>query len=41
MQAHTLPVTRTASYCTLGQPEAASQSLWLVLHGYGQLALLL
>lgn len=38
MQSHTLAVTRTASYYTLGEPAAAAQSLWITLHGYGQLA---
>ncbi|CAN5795774.1 esterase [soil metagenome] len=38
MESHSLAVTRTASYYTLGQPAAGAQSLWIVLHGYGQLA---
>lgn len=38
MHSHSLAVTRTASYYTLGDPAAETQSLWIVLHGYGQLA---
>jgi predicted esterase len=38
MQSHSLAVTRTAAYYTLGEPAAAAQSLWIALHGYGQLA---
>lgn len=34
---HTLSVSRTARYATLGQPNSASV-WWVVLHGYGQLA---
>ncbi len=36
--AHALTVPRTAHYYQLGQPTAATQELWFVLHGYGQLA---
>lgn len=36
MQEHHLPVTRTGRYVTLGPPDAAD--VWVVLHGYGQLA---
>lgn len=36
-QAHHLGVTRTARYYTLGPPEAVRE-VWVVLHGYGQLA---
>ena len=36
MQEHHLPVTRTARYVTLGP--AGAGDVWLVLHGYGQLA---
>lgn len=35
---HTLPVTRTAHYATLGEPGPHVRRLWLVTHGYGQLA---
>jgi len=35
MQEHRLTVTRSARYFTLGRPE---REVWLVLHGYGQLA---
>ena len=34
---HFLPVTRTARYFTLGDPETA-RHIWFALHGYGQLA---
>jgi predicted esterase len=34
---HRLPVPRTARYCQLGELATARQ-LWLVCHGYGQLA---
>jgi predicted esterase len=33
-----LPVTRSARYFTLGAPLGAAEELWIVLHGYGQLA---
>lgn len=33
-----LEVPRTARYWTLGDPEAAHEEVWVVLHGYGQLA---
>jgi predicted esterase len=35
---HHLPVTRTARYQQLGEISAATRQLWLVAHGYGQLA---
>jgi predicted esterase len=35
---HHFSVTRTARYQQLGQPSLATRQLWLVLHGYGQLA---
>ena len=35
---HHLPVTRTARYQQLGELSPATRQLWLVLHGYGQLA---
>lgn len=37
-QSHQLPVTRTASYATLGQAGPHIKNLWIVCHGYGQLA---
>lgn len=36
--AHQLPVQRTAHFYTLGTPSAQTKRLWLVCHGYGQLA---
>ncbi len=38
MQEHSLTVSRTARYYTLGQPGQHIKSLWIVCHGYGQLA---
>jgi predicted esterase len=35
---HHLPVVRTARYQQLGEPSATTRQLWLVAHGYGQLA---
>ena len=35
---HALSVTRTAHYATLGEPGPQVRKLWLVTHGYGQLA---
>ncbi len=35
---HHLPVIRTARYVTLGEPGNRTQQVWLVLHGFGQLA---
>jgi predicted esterase len=35
---HHLGVTRTARYYTLGSPGPGVQEVWLVCHGYGQLA---
>lgn len=37
MEEHHLPVERTARFHTLGDP-AAARHIWVVLHGYGQLA---
>lgn len=37
MNTETLTVARTARYCTLGDP-ASAREVWVVLHGYGQLA---
>ncbi|NNF58989.1 MAG: hypothetical protein HKN04_12210 [Rhodothermaceae bacterium] len=38
MQEHTLSVYRTARYFALGEPSDAVEEVWLVCHGYGQLA---
>ena len=38
MRPHHLRVPRTARYYTLGAPSAAVNELWVVCHGYGQLA---
>jgi predicted esterase len=35
---HHLPVTRTARFYTLGPASGAPKQLWIVCHGYGQLA---
>jgi len=35
---HQLKVQRTAHYATLGEPGPHIRTLWLVFHGYGQLA---
>jgi len=35
---HHLSVSRTARYCTLGDPVQRPRELWYVCHGYGQLA---
>ena len=35
---HKIPVTRTAHYYTLGTPGKHIKRLWIVAHGYGQLA---
>ena len=35
---HHIEVGRTARYALLGRPGPQVQSLWIVLHGYGQLA---
>lgn len=35
---HTMAVTRQAHYATLGEPGPQVRKLWLVTHGYGQLA---
>lgn len=36
--AHSLPVTRTAHYYTLGEPGPAVKRFWFACHGYGQAA---
>lgn len=38
MQHHTLPVTHTAHYYTLGTPGPEIRQFWIVCHGYAQLA---
>jgi predicted esterase len=38
MGEHHLPVSRTARYFTLGEIGPATREVWIVLHGYGQLA---
>ena len=35
---HHLSVEKTARYFTMGEGKANCQYLWIVLHGYGQLA---
>jgi predicted esterase len=35
---HHFPVTRTARYFSQGKPSAETKHVWIVLHGYGQLA---
>ena len=35
---HSIPVTRTARYFTLGELNEGTRQVWFVLHGYGQLA---
>ncbi|MDX1546498.1 MAG: esterase [Rhodothermales bacterium] len=38
MESHSLAVTRTARFVTLGPTRGALQEVWFVLHGYGQRA---
>lgn len=38
MEAHEIKVQRTARYYTLGEANSNTQYLWIVCHGYGQLA---
>ncbi len=38
MQAHKITIPKTAHYYTLGEPGEHIRKLWLVCHGYGQLA---
>ncbi len=38
MEHHTLTVSRTAHYYTLGAQGASVRQLWLACHGYGQMA---
>jgi predicted esterase len=35
---HHLTVNRTARFCTLGDPSAAVSDIWIVCHGFAQLA---
>lgn len=35
---HQLSVRRTARYYTVGEPRPATREIWMVCHGYGQLA---
>ncbi|MCR9288806.1 MAG: phospholipase [Bacteroidetes bacterium] len=38
MQAHTIKVSKTAHYYTVGAPSKKIKQLWIAAHGYGQLA---
>jgi predicted esterase len=38
MHTHHLPVSRSARYLTLGPETGTARELWIVLHGYSQLA---
>ncbi len=38
MKAHHIPITKTARYFTLGEVTEATTHLWIVCHGYAQLA---
>ena len=38
MQEHRVSVSRTARYYTLGAPGPGTRQVWVVCHGYGQLA---
>jgi predicted esterase len=38
MQEHTVPLYRTARYALLGDPSGPIEEVWMVCHGYGQLA---
>lgn len=35
---HSISVTKTARYCTIGEPSANTKEVWFVCHGQGQLA---
>lgn len=37
-QSHTIAISRTAKYVTLGELTEQTREIWFVLHGYGQLA---
>lgn len=38
MQTNHISISKSARVCTLGEPSEKTQKLWIVLHGYGQLA---
>ena len=38
LREHHIPVDRTARYYALGEPHQGLRELWIVCHGYGQLA---
>ncbi|MEL7121960.1 MAG: phospholipase [Bacteroidota bacterium] len=38
IKAHKIPVQRTAHFYTIGEPSPEVEYLWIVCHGYGQLA---
>jgi len=38
MKTHYLKVEKTARYCTLGELNEHTRTIWMVCHGYGQLA---
>ncbi len=38
MKTHFLKVEKTARYCTLGEMNEQTRNIWIVCHGYGQLA---
>lgn len=38
IQAHTISITKTAHYYTVGNPGKQVRQCWIVCHGYGQLA---
>lgn len=38
VQSHSIPVERSAHYYTIGSPGPHIKNLWIVCHGYGQLA---
>jgi len=37
LQGHNINITRTARYYTLGEPSSATEEVWFVCHGQGQL----
>src|SRR6056297_1468696 len=38
MDSHTIKVSKTAHYYSIGQPSKETTQVWVLLHGYGQLA---
>lgn len=38
MQTHHFNISKSARVCNIGEPSVKTQKLWIVLHGYGQLA---